>query len=102
MILVDGAERYSPGQVFSFITHIYFCAFRMCTEQGPKYWALVKKLGLCRRLQNSIRVQRLRYLETAAASGALPPCLSDPYPVAAPSPIATPAHVASTNPTKYL
>ena len=53
-------------------------------------------------LRYSIRVQRLRYLETAAASGALPPRLSDPCHVAAPSPIAAPAHVASPNPTKYL
>ena len=102
MILVDGAERYSPVQVFSFITHIYFCAFRMCTEQGPKYQALIKKLGPCRRLRNSIWVQHLRDLETAAASSPLPPRLSNPCPVAAPSLIAAPDHVASPIPTKYL
>ena len=78
----------------------------MCTEQGAKYWALVKHLESCRGLRYG-RGQRLRDLETAAASGSLlprpsNPRPSDPCPVAAPSPIAAPAHVASTIPTKHL
>ena len=71
----------------------------MRTEQGPKYRALVNKLSPFRRLR-SICGQRLRELETAAASGTFPPRLSNPCPAAAPSPVAAPAHVASPIPTK--
>ena len=73
----------------------------MCTEQGAKYWALVEQLESCRGLRYG-RGQRLRDLETAAASGPLLPRPSNPCPIAAPSPIAAPAHVASMIPTKHL
>ena len=78
----------------------------MCTEQGAKYWALVKQLESCRGLRYG-RGQRLRDLETAAASGSLlprpsNPRPSDPCPVDAPSPIAAPAHVASMIPTEQM
>ena len=76
----------------------------MCTEQGAKYRALVKRLESCRKLRSG-RGQHLRDLEMAAATGPLlprpsNPRPSDPCPVAAPSPIAAPAHVASPIPTK--
>ena len=78
----------------------------MCTEQGEKYWALVKKLEPYRSLRSG-RGQHLRDLEKAAATGPLlprpsNPRPSDPCPVAAPSPIAAPAHVAFMIPTKQL
>ena len=78
----------------------------MCTEQGGKYWALINKLESYRRLRSG-RGQRLRDLETAAATGPLlprpsNPRPSDPCPVAAPSPIAAPAHVASMISTEQL
>ena len=71
----------------------------MRTEQGPKYQALLNKLGPFRKLR-SVWSRRLRALEKAAAFGTLPPRLSNPCPAAAPSPVAAPAHVASPIPTK--
>ena len=70
----------------------------MCTEQGPKYRALVKRLSPCSRLHNSIRGQHLRELAMAAVSGTFPPGLSNPCPAAAPSPVAAPAPAVSPIP----